>query len=396
MISVIIPTLNHCEDLFKPCLESVIKYTDFTNVEVIVVANGCTDGTEEYLKKQPVITLWFDKPLGYTKAINAGIKVAKGDKIILLNNDTVITGGDWVKRLCDPLKDNVGVTGTIRQWSPDAERNFIIFFCCAIRRVMFDKIGLLDETFSPGYGEDVDFCIKVTQKGFRCIPVAKHLGIGDGKNITDFPIYHKAEGTMLDAEHSAGWYKQVERNKKILQDRYKLPRGWFYGWDIDEYRRLVEDMPDGGWLCELGPAAGRSLCSVADIIKRKNIHCVIVDTFEGTVCERQPGQGPDDYIDECKANLNKFGILDRTKVIKGWTNEVYKDMEDHSFDLIFIDACHLYESVKEDLENWLPKLAFGGTICGHDYGNWDGVGKAVNERWENLRIYGSVWSKRIF
>jgi len=48
--SIVIPTYNHCEDLLKPCLESIFKYTDMTDVELVISANGCKDGTSDYLK----------------------------------------------------------------------------------------------------------------------------------------------------------------------------------------------------------------------------------------------------------------------------------------------------------------------------------------------------------
>jgi len=399
MISIVIPTYNHLEDCLRPCLESLLRYTDLSGIEVIIVCNGCTDGTKEYLKDKSVKVVWFDEGLGYTKAVNEGIKKTKGDKIVVLNNDTILLEqprNTWIKRLCDPLKDDVGVTGVRHMTDSASQRDFVVFFCAAFTRDIWNKCGPLNEEYSPGYGEDIEFCIKVNELGYRCISVAKDLGQKGQYNISDFPIFHRPESTMLDNEHKDNWYKVVERNRMKLEQKYRLPRGWFYGEDIKEYRRLVEDMPDNGWLCELGPAAGRSLCSVAEILKRKNINVVVVDTFEGTVTERKPGQGPDDYIDECKENFRRFGILDRTKVIKGWTNEVYREMEDHSFDLIFIDCCHEYESVKEDIENWLPKLAKGGVVSGHDYYSWPGVGKAVNEKWNNVRVWGSVWSRRIW
>ena len=61
-----------------------------------------------------------------------------------------------------------------------------------------------------------------------------------------------------------------------------LPEGWFHVGDIKMYRNLVEMVPNGGTISELGVWKGRSLCSVADIIKRKNLTVYAVDTFEGT------------------------------------------------------------------------------------------------------------------
>lgn len=398
MISIVIPTHNHCEDLLKPCLESIIKNTDLTNVEVIVVANGCKDNTKEYVKSlgKPFKLLWIDEGLGFIKATNLGVRMSEGEIIILLNNDVVILDQPknlWIDRLVSPLKDDVGITCPVKIYSPDAERDFAIFFCAAIRREIFDKIGYLDEIFHPGYGDDIDFSIRVEQLGYKVLQVSNVIENKNGINVIDFPIYHIGEATVLDSEHSEEWYKIVKRNQMILQNKYKLPRGWFYGEDIKEYRRLIEDVPEGGTIGELGCAAGRSLCSVSDIVKRKKLNVIVVDTFEGTVNERAPGQGPDDYIDEFKDNAKRFGM--EVVAIKKTTDEAIKMFGNNTFDLLFIDADHAYEAVRRDLNNWTSKVKKGGTISGHDYNNGFGVSKAVNETWNNIRLGGSVWSKRL-
>jgi len=84
-ISVILPTYLHLEDCLRPCIESIKKYTDLTDIEIIVVANGPNDGTREYVWQQgdPFIYLGFAEPIGYTRACNEGIKIAKGDYIVL-------------------------------------------------------------------------------------------------------------------------------------------------------------------------------------------------------------------------------------------------------------------------------------------------------------------------
>ncbi len=156
-ISIIIPTWNHLNDCLIPCIESVVNHTSPLllngTVEVIVVANGCTDGTHDYLDRLQAGSDWLrfqkhDQPLGYPKATNAGIMSARGEFIILLNNDAKILGKDWIEMLLEPFTDEkVYVTGPLRGHSGPAGRKFVIFFCAAVRSEAFNKsLALRDVT----------------------------------------------------------------------------------------------------------------------------------------------------------------------------------------------------------------------------------------------------------
>jgi hypothetical protein len=258
----------------------------------------------------------------------------------------------------------------------------------------FVNLGALDPNFTPGGGEDIEYCLQVEQLGYKIlqVPSDEPCKVENGMNVNSFPNYHKSEGTMMDEEHRIKWVEHIKDVRARLENKYKLPKGWFYGSDIDEYRRLVEDVPDNSWICELGCYKGRSLCSVADIIKRKNLHVEVVDVFTGTESE---GHREPDYQQTFEDNLNRFGIRDKVTVYKGTTNELAKLIPNGIFSLIFVDADHQYSAIKQDIENWLPKLGAHGTFSGHDYGTHDGIAKAVNEKWSPVRVHGYVWSKRI-
>lgn len=401
MKSIIIPTYNHCNDFLKPCCESIIKYTDLDDVEIVVVANGCKDNTREYVESlgSPFKLVWFDEGLGFTKATNEGVKASKGDIIILMNNDVVLLEqpkNQWLDFLCNPLKDNIGMTGNLKIWDASVERYFLVGFLVAIPRWVWNKVGPFDEaTWSPGGGEDIELCIKVEQLGLKIIQVPdEHNEVINGINVNRFMSFHKGEGTVMDSVNNKDnkWVKHIADVRTKLEYKYKLPPGWFFGADIEEYRRLVEDVPTGGVLLELGCYKGRSLCSVADIIKRKGLTVYVVDVFTGTASE---GHFENDYQAEFEKNLERFGIRDNIKnIFKMTTNEAATKIREH-MDLVFIDADHQYSAIKQDIENWTFKVKEHGTISGHDYTNWVGVSQAVNETWTNVRVYGSIWSKRL-
>ena len=406
--SIVIPTYRHLQDFLIPCIESIKKYTDMTDGECLIVANGCgNDGTKEYVELlgEHFKLIWVDEGIGFTKATNLGVKESKGDIIILMNNDVVLLEqpkNQWLNFLCNPLKDNIGITCNLKIWDESVERMFAVGFLMAFPRFIWDRIGGFDESWSPGGGEDIEFCLQVEQLGFKIIQVPdENNQVINGINVNRFMSYHKGEGTAMDNEHKEKWVKHIEKVRAKLKEKYKLPPGWFYHGDVAEYRRLVEDLPVGSTMIELGCYKGRSLCSVADIIKRKDIKVYVVDIFTGTECEIKEPNYRKEFEDNCK----RFGI--EPTVFEGTTNEHCDYFGDNVFDLIFVDADHRYEAVKQDLENWEPKLKIGGTICGHDYGNWEGVGRAVNERYSHIRVNdikfgidsgvatGSVWSKRL-
>lgn len=411
--SIVIPTYKHLEDCLKPCLQSIIKNTDLSDIEVIVVANGCgDDGTREYVESlgAPFRLLWADDGLGYTLATNWGLREAKGDVLILMNNDCLILDFQaknvWLDRLLGPLKDpTVGITGSLKIRDAVTGYDFLVFFLVAFRRELYEKLGPLDEVYSPGAYEDVDFCLKAEQLGYKLVMVANKTGVDQkrGWTITDYPCFHSGEATVMDAEHIAQWEAIKEKNARVLRERWPaLPDGAFTPLDVAEYRRLANEVPDGGTICELGLWKGRSLCSIADIIKRKRLKVTAVDTFQGSV-DFEPEKLIARSLDLegiFRANMQKFGIDPAIHRMTG--DEASQLMEDRSIDLLFIDANHGYAAVKNDLERWEPKVR--GVIGGHDYNgpmypnpSWPGVRRAVDERYRDIHYDGVslVWSRKL-
>lgn len=226
--SIIIPTYNHCDDLLKPCLESIQEYTNMLDVEVIVVANGCTDNTQEYVNSlgHPFKLIWEPEAIGYTKATNLGIQAAQGEYLVLLNNDTQLLPQDkdtWLRMLEAPFADpQVGLTGPLELFDNYANHKVLIFFCVMIPRRVFDQVGLLDEIFSPGGGEDIDFTVRALDAGYRHVMVPSDTALVwdpvKRTNTNFFPIWHKENKTFGEISEYGQYI--VKRNGMINAVRY--------------------------------------------------------------------------------------------------------------------------------------------------------------------------------
>ena len=226
-VSIIIPTYNHLQDCLKPCIESIIRNTTLTqDIEVLVVANGCTDGTHEYVMSlnNNFKLLEYTKAVGYPHAINLGISFSTGDYIILLNNDATILdwGKDkWIDMLLEPfLKDkNCGISGPLMNFSLHSNTWFIVFFCAMISRTVVNKLGGLDTDFGPGAGEDTAYCVQTEQAGFNLHQVPLDNQNINRRNIAGgfFPIYHVGGKTVREIPD---YNKILERNSELLRKKY--------------------------------------------------------------------------------------------------------------------------------------------------------------------------------
>lgn len=233
--SVVIPTYNHCDDLLKPCIESIFKYTNMTNVELVISANGCTDNTLQYLTelKQQFTSIgfedhlkvvWNDRALGYPAATNLGIKQCTTDKIVLLNNDTVLLDQQknyWLNLLESAflLNQKCGISSPSVNHSPEAGKDFAVFFCTMIDCKVFNRIGLLNEEYGTGSGEDIEFCVEAANAGFQVIECAPKFA--SNNSFTGiFPIYHKGQGTMRDTVLVQDWDEKYKTNMLRIAQKY--------------------------------------------------------------------------------------------------------------------------------------------------------------------------------
>ena len=242
--SIVIPTYNHCEKYLKPCVDSILKYSNIEDIELIISYNGCIDNTKRYLDYliscfefygcgQNIKFFKSDHALGYSKACNRGIELATCDKIILLNNDTILLAqpkNQWLDMLEAPfLRDAaVGISGPIVQHSPDADRDFCVFFCAMIDKKVFERIGLLNEEYGVGTGEDVEFCVEAVNAGFKMAETNPKT-LDAEFYVGGFPIYHIGEGTVHDTNLVQDFNNVFAKNARKLARKYN-PQG--YKWSL--------------------------------------------------------------------------------------------------------------------------------------------------------------------
>lgn len=189
---------------------------------------------------------------------------------------------------------------------------------------------------------------------------------------------------------------------------WKEVEGWFNEeGDRVEYRRLLEMIPDGSRIIEIGTFKGRSLASVSEVILQKQLYVIGVDTFGSVPYADKDVMAQSDHMLEIfVSTMYEFGLQYVVSSRLGTSIQVAKELQEDPLkpSLVFIDGDHSYPAVKADIEAWWPLIKEGGGIlCGHDYGGgWEGVKRAVDEfvsklsfeKTVTLTVAGELWSVR--
>ena len=182
--------------------------------------------------------------------------------------------------------------------------------------------------------------------------------------------------------------KEMIKEEKIIphywQDDSIFGENWFSYPNL--YKRVVSEAKDGDVFVELGAWKGRSTsCLAVEIANsKKDITLYVIDTWEGSV--EHVGNSEETSLPTLyETFLNNMKPVEEYFIpIKLSSDEASKKFKDSSLDFVFLDASHEYEDVKNDINNWLPKVRNGGILAGHDYyvDRYDffpGVKQAVNE-----------------
>ena len=233
-ITIIIPTCGiQFESGLKRCIESIQTRTNLQKdkIKVLVVANGAKEEIKSlFLTTSPQIEcIWFEKPLGYVGAINAGLeeifsKDIKPDYVLFLNDDTIIHDRSWISLLLKPFQTdpNMGLVGAKSLPCPITGIDFPLGFCVLIKREVFEKIGYLDPAWGIGYSDDTDFTIRAKKTGFNNFSYINGYDRKLKRQTGEFPISHQAELSMHSGHFFSldDWNNQTAKNRRLLAERY--------------------------------------------------------------------------------------------------------------------------------------------------------------------------------
>ncbi len=350
--SIILVTYNQLE-YTKLCVESIQRLTT-QPYEFIVVDNGSTDGTVEWVKslglrvesEEPemdgdrlsvigparVTVIANVENRGFPAAANQGIRAARGQHILLLNNDTILTHG-WLSRLLRALRSDpgLGMVGPVSnfvsgsqqievpygwevgspEWMSASASEFVakwgstvhefarawgeandgrmidvdrlVGFCLLMNREVVDKIGLLDERFGIGNFEDDDLCRRAREAGFRLAIAA------------DSFVHHFGGRTFLGAKVDHGTL--MRRNEQLYREKWKNSR---------ESRAAGREPEEGGQSSFIA-AAGTQLSALNPQLSL----CMIARDNERTIAAALEGIRP--HVDEMI--VVDTGSTDRTAEI---------------------------------------------------------------------------------
>lgn len=248
-VAIIILTCNQ-EELLKKCLSSLKEKTEYKNYKTYVIDDSGKDYLSKKIKsKFKWVKFSFNKKnIGYSKSINLGIKKAlkdfSPDYFVLLNDDLEFIEKDWLNKMIKIGESNekIGILGckliypdgSLQWFFKNGKMHFIknknniketeetfkikevedIFGACTIiKKKVINEIGFYDESFSPLYGEETDFCYRAGKKGFKIVYV------GSTK------IIHYGSASKKILEFNGGkWFLQKKHAIRLEWLNFKINR----------------------------------------------------------------------------------------------------------------------------------------------------------------------------
>jgi len=252
-VAIVISTFNQGE-LLEQCLESLKKKTIYNRYRVFIVDDGGKEKIGQKIKDEPKFSwtkvLINKKNEGFSKANNLGIKVAirkySPDYVLLLNDDTEIVQKDWLNRMIEAGESdakigilgckiiypngeiqNLGghikgmeITRILKYREKIIDVDHVMGAFMLIKRKVIEKIGLLDEVFTPYLLEDTDYCLRAKKSGFLI------------KTVSYVKIIHKKGKTIDSLKDKRKLFIRFKNDiifsRRHLKFKYRVYRIWVY------------------------------------------------------------------------------------------------------------------------------------------------------------------------
>ncbi|QLY78761.1 glycosyltransferase [Clostridium intestinale] len=296
--SIVILTYNNL-DYTKQCIESIREYTKNEEYELIVVDNLSTDGTREWLSDQEdIIKILNEENKGFPKGCNQGIEISTGDNILLLNNDVIVTK-NWLSNLItclysdktlgavslvtnscsyyqnietsyNSLKEMHEFANEFNKTNPELweERQKLIGFCVLIKKEAVDKIGFLDEIYTPGNFEDDDYSIRLIKAGYRLL-------------LCKDTFIHHYGGTSFTLNKK---YSEIlERNKNKFLEKW----GFTSSSSMSIFRGTIDYLDDKYEnILEINCGTGANLLNIKNKYPKFNFYGIEQNEFAREIAER--------------------------------------------------------------------------------------------------------------
>jgi ADP-heptose:LPS heptosyltransferase/GT2 family glycosyltransferase len=213
LVSLIVPTRDKLEFL-QPCIDSVFAKTDYQNFELLLIDNGSTDpDTLAYYREltaewgERVRVIAYDAPFNFSAQCNLGVEAARGEYVLLLNNDTEVIQSKWLERmLAIGQRPEVGAVGArlvypetgriqhagivlglpggvlsvadhvfetalldepgyMKRLQTEQNYSAVTAACLLVARDKYLSVGGFDADGLTVLFNDVDFCLKLQQSG---------------------------------------------------------------------------------------------------------------------------------------------------------------------------------------------------------------------------------------
>lgn len=233
-IDIVVPVFNAPVHA-KPCLESVLAHTGPDN-RIYCINDDSDQYTSMELarlaKRFPgrLTVIVNETRSGYLKSVNRGIGEGGGDIVVLVNSDTLIFPGT-VERLQRAFSEDatIGIVTAVSTWANwtripfPAGSNVLSVarfvsewteavadiynasgFFYAVRRSLFEQLGLFDEIYSPGYWEEADYCMRALSAGYRVVVDPALF------------VFHHGWGSF----RKTGRDESMSRNKSVFMERW--------------------------------------------------------------------------------------------------------------------------------------------------------------------------------